>query len=69
MPLKLHGESIIILNKVSIIDDHYLTLFRHLIYTGQLELGDAHRPAGVRTCIITACSQNLMECLKELGFT
>ncbi len=38
---------------------------RHLIYTGQIELG----VAAVRTCIVTACSQNLMECLNELGFT
>lgn len=41
---------------------------RLLIYTGQLELGDSHRPTAVRTCIFTACSQNLTECLKELGF-
>lgn len=40
----------------------------HLIYTGQLELGDLHKATAVRTCIFTACSQNLMECLKELGF-
>ena len=40
---------------------------RQLIYTGQLDLGDANRPAGVRSCVHTACSHNAAECLKEMG--
>ncbi|XP_064384123.1 mediator of RNA polymerase II transcription subunit 18-like [Halichondria panicea] len=39
-----------------------------LIYTGQLDLGDANRPAGVRSCVHTACSNSAAECLKEIGF-
>lgn len=40
----------------------------YLAYTGQLELGDAHRLSAVRTSVYSSCSQNLMDCLKELGF-
>ena len=42
---------------------------RQLIYTGQVELGDAHRPTAVRMCVQSACTHNLPECLRELGFT
>jgi len=42
---------------------------RHLIYTGQLELGDAHRPTAVRTYVESTCTHNLPDCLKDLGFT
>lgn len=37
----------------------------HLIYTGQVELSGA---VAVRTCVISACGHNLLDCLKELGF-
>ena len=42
---------------------------RHLIYTGQLELGDAHRPTAVRTYVQSTCTHNLPDLLKDLGFT
>lgn len=40
----------------------------HLVYHGQLELGDSSRPAGVRTVISAACSHTLTDCLREMGF-
>lgn len=52
---------------------HALTLstpsrpHRYLVYSGQVEL-DSQRPTAVRTSITAACSHNLLDCLKELGF-
>ncbi len=47
----------------------YATINRMLSYQGQLELGDINRLTAVRNCIHAGCSHNLLDFLKDLGFT
>ena len=62
-----HGMEVVSRNMIEV-STTPSPIFRHLIYSGQLELGDSHRPAAVRTSTVATCTHNLPEFLRELGF-